>query len=550
MNSHLTMYITTISLTGIFNLFLCLYVFPRRTRVPTSRLLILYSALLAVYSFGYAFELSSQTIDEIKRWNLLEYIGMPFSVPVGLLIVLRYLGTPLARPLQTAVFAMPVVTWIILATNDSHRYFYQQFRLSDDPVSPHLVIEVAEWYIVFNSFVFCCWLICFFLLLARWRQSRRPYRPQLLALIGGQAAPMIAGLAYLFELLPPGFDPVPIGLTVSSGLYVWALLANRQLTVVPIAKETIFDTTEIGFIVLDSTERLVDYNRTTARIFPGLQASMIGRDFDPLWSELTGMPASIRLLPNGSLDKVIWTVSGGSPVCYQIRTSVLKHPNGEEAGHLLSLANVTALKRLQSELEHQAYYDGLTQIYNRTHFVRLARELLEQCASGGRPFTVVLFDIDFFKRVNDTYGHDMGDKVIRHVVSVCRGRMEEEMLFARYGGEEFVIALPGYDLAGGQRFAESLRIAIETAPLEVPQAPQGAIALTSSFGAAEARAGGGAPGKLDKFDKSDKLDKFDKLDKLEKLDSLLGRADEALYASKRNGRNCVSAAEALPCLAE
>nr|WP_221468650.1 histidine kinase N-terminal 7TM domain-containing protein [Cohnella thailandensis] len=513
-NSQLTIYLTLISLSGIFNVFLGLYVFPRRSRVPSSSLLILYSLALAVYSFGYAFELNSTSTGEVKLWNTLEYVGLSFSIPIGLLVILQYLGRKPARAYRNLLFVIPIATWVLVATNDLHHFFYKEFALLEGSGgAPRLTIGVGEGYIVFSSYAFCCWLAGLMLLMNRWKQTRKTYRPQLLALILGQIAPMVAGFVYLFGIIPP-LDPIPLGLTGSSGLYVWAVLANKRLTVVPIAKETIFDSTEVGFLVLDSTNRLIDYNRTAGRLLPSIDPYMIGWGIHRLWVELTGKSLSHPDLPKGKLEELNLTAAGGSRLYYEVRCSVLRHRDGEEAGRLLSLINVTEMKRLQMELEHQAYHDGLTQIYNRAHFVQLARDLLEQSLRAGRSFTVVLFDIDFFKRVNDTYGHDMGDKVIRHVVSVCGGRLEEDMLFARYGGEEFVLALPSRDLAEGCRFAESLRDALEHAPLVTQQ---GTVALTSSFGVAETKGSG------------------------ETLDVLLGRADEALYESKRNGRNRVSA---------
>jgi diguanylate cyclase (GGDEF)-like protein len=212
-------------------------------------------------------------------------------------------------------------------------------------------------------------------------------------------------------------------------------------------------------------------------------------------------------------EEIVWTTDNGCR-CYQVRSSVVRHRSGEQAGSLLMLIDVTELKRLQRDLEHMAYYDGLTQIYNRTHFIHQARELLKESRTGGHSFSVVLFDIDHFKQINDSFGHETGDRVIVHVVSVCKRILGENTLFGRYGGEEFVIALPSASLEEAAGLAERLRAALEAEPLTTAD---GEVAVTSSFGAAQAA----EPGR-------------------DTLESLLHAADEALYVSKRGGRNRVS----------
>ncbi|MNZ88003.1 Response regulator PleD [compost metagenome] len=128
-------------------------------------------------------------------------------------------------------------------------------------------------------------------------------------------------------------------------------------------------------------------------------------------------------------------------------------------------------------------------------------------------FTIILFDIDFFKQVNDTYGHQIGDQVLVHVAQICKAELREHMLFARYGGEEFVLALTGYTLVEGEKLANHLRFCIEQKPLVKNEQ---VVLVTSSFGVSV------TTGAME-----------------ETIYQLLRKADEALYAAKRAGRNQV-----------
>jgi len=512
MDSLLTTYITLVCVSGVFNVFLCIYAFSKKSEIPGANTFIVYTAALSIYCFGYAFGLAGDTLWQVKLWTTVEYIGMPFSAPLGLLLVLNYLGRKVSGKAAAAMFVIPAISLIMVATNDYHHLFYKSMQLMEGMPAALVRIEIGEWYIVHGIYTFSCLLASVVMLLRRWNQTRKTYRLQLATLICGQLIPMTAAFLYLLGVAPGGLDPVPIVMCITSALYIWAMVSVKMLTVVPIAKETIFESMGEGVIVLDPEERLIDFNRAAAIMIPALHPSLFGNTLDEVWKGLTGSPFPVVLHPEGIQEELAWTAEGEQR-CYQIRSSVVRHRNGEKAGSLFMLIDVTELKRLQRNLEHLAFYDGLTQIYNRTQFIARSREMMKECREMGLSFSVVLFDIDHFKNVNDSFGHDTGDKLIVHVVTVCKRLLTGDMLFGRYGGEEFVLALPSATLREAAELAERLRAALEAEPLPTASGP---IVVTSSFGAAQAT------------------------DLVDTLESLLHAADEALYVAKRGGRNRVS----------
>jgi diguanylate cyclase (GGDEF)-like protein len=158
----------------------------------------------------------------------------------------------------------------------------------------------------------------------------------------------------------------------------------------------------------------------------------------------------------------------------------------------------------------------MTKIYNRTQFLKRSKEILREGSDRKEPTSFILFDIDFFKQVNDTYGHDTGDQVIVHVVAICQKMINADILFARYGGEEFVLALPNCTLREAGAIAESIRAKLESTPMVTIH---GQIAVTSSFGVSQSSEDG------------------------QSLQHLLRDADAALYEAKRGGRNRVGLAQ-------
>ncbi|MDG0795195.1 GGDEF domain-containing protein [Cohnella ginsengisoli] len=170
----------------------------------------------------------------------------------------------------------------------------------------------------------------------------------------------------------------------------------------------------------------------------------------------------------------------------------------------------------------------------------LGTSMLIEAASAGEPLAVILFDIDHFKRINDTYGHDVGDQALLHIADLCRRALRTEDLLARYGGEEFVIALPGLTAERAESAAHRIRRELAAQPLDVPG---GELRMTASFGiAATAGLGGdarsaaglaeGARAEADAVEGAG-------ADAGTQLKRLLKQADLALYAAKQGGRDAV-----------
>ena len=156
--------------------------------------------------------------------------------------------------------------------------------------------------------------------------------------------------------------------------------------------------------------------------------------------------------------------------------------------------------------------DGLTQIYNKRYFLETLEREIARSSRYRRDMSLVLFDIDHFKRINDTFGHLAGDQVLKTLASTVKTKIRREDLFARYGGEEFAIVLPEIDGYNAHQFAEKVRRIVEAHGVRLRGHP---IPVTISMGVATLDA--------------------------ETADSaaLIKRADDRLYEAKKAGRNCV-----------
>jgi diguanylate cyclase (GGDEF)-like protein len=164
-------------------------------------------------------------------------------------------------------------------------------------------------------------------------------------------------------------------------------------------------------------------------------------------------------------------------------------------------------------IHNMAIQDGMTGIHNKRFFMEFLDREIAVASRHGHPLTLVMFDVDHFKKVNDTHGHLAGDAVLKDLCARIRPRIRREDLFARYGGEEFACVLPSTALPGGIVFGEHLRTIIEERPCAFDG---GAIPFTISVGVTTLHRENGVD-----------------------TAGLIKRADENLYAAKRGGRNRV-----------
>jgi diguanylate cyclase (GGDEF)-like protein/PAS domain S-box-containing protein len=169
------------------------------------------------------------------------------------------------------------------------------------------------------------------------------------------------------------------------------------------------------------------------------------------------------------------------------------------------------LNRLE-DMGQKAYIDLLTGIPNRRYAEEALGDYLDIYEKRGRNLSVLLADVDFFKKVNDTWGHDTGDTVLRATAEALRASVRSVDLVSRWGGEEFLIILRDVNSRTLFERAEALRAQIDGRRMECGK---NEVAVTMSFGGAAAKKG-------------------------DSIESLVGRADACLYKSKRNGRNCVT----------
>lgn len=203
----------------------------------------------------------------------------------------------------------------------------------------------------------------------------------------------------------------------------------------------------------------------------------------------------------------LWMLLSMVPVMYDGEPSVLS-----------TLVDFTDRKRLEIELKRLATTDALTGAVNRRSFLERAQAELSRSRRYGAPLSLVMMDVDHFKRINDTLGHAQGDDALCRIVQVCAQVVRKEDVLGRLGGEEFALLLPQTSLEEAHHLVERLRERIAHSRMDDGRPGAPAVVLTASFGVTSMRA------------------------EDDSVDDLLGRADAALYRAKAAGRNRVEQA--------
>jgi two-component system, cell cycle response regulator len=289
--------------------------------------------------------------------------------------------------------------------------------------------------------------------------------------------------------------------TNSSERIVQLLRDQHLVTVESDAQEALFRGAEGNFDLAIVSLGLADYD--ALRLCSQIRALERTRNLPVLLiADLDDRPRVLRGLDLGVNDYIARPLDRNELLA-RVRTQLRQKRYAD------------SLREIVQHSIELALVDPLTGLNNRRFLENHLATMIENARARRAPLSLMILDIDHFKRVNDTYGHDRGDEVLKGFADRLRAIIRGGDLLCRLGGEEFVIVMPNVSLEIAGKIAERARIAIQQEPIAVDKTGEG-IAITVSIGLAERGPSGDA-------------------------DSLYRRADRALYRSKTEGRNRVSA---------
>lgn len=501
-----------LSLSSMLSIYLCSYATHRR-RLPGAAIFSFLTLGCAFYSAGYALELSRIELGDMLWAIRIEYLGLATMPVLSFLLALRLLRERSLGPgIVCALLAVPALVLVLVWTSPSHSLYYADPRVSN--LGPYAVFafERGPLYAATAAYQTVMMSASLALFLARALRTRGRKRAQSAMLAAGGALPLVDAYLYLLRVYPDGLDPGAPTLSLSALLYAVALFKLGLFELVPAARALALDSIEEGFIVMDSKGRLQDMNRA-ARALPGLVAAKEGEGI-PASSPLAGgLPPLVR--GEGGCAELSLVDAEGRARRYEARSYPVLERRSVHQGTAILLSDITEKALLLERLDALARTDFLTGLLNRRSLVESGTREVERSRRDGSPVGVLIVDIDFFKAVNDDFGHDAGDETLKALSSVLAAALRSVDILGRYGGEEFVAVLPGADLAASLAAAERLRAAAAAA--EIASGGR-RIRITVSIGVHSQSAEAGTD-----------------------IERFISLADEALYLAKQRGRNRVCA---------
>ncbi len=492
--------------------------------------LIMMLCSLAIWSFAYAMITFSNDLETKKFWLRVENVGILSQPVFWIIFILGY--SRQGRALNWVYIALlsivPAVSMMMIASDRWFHLYYSSVKLLDGNYGP-LVIERGPWYGVAVFQAYALDLIATILLIWRFIQFRNIFRTQLVFLIVAALIPLFTNVGYqvVSIFLPSLFLPVdltPISFTISISLISSGIFRTRLLDLVPIARDVVMEHIPEMVFVVDAHDRVLDVNTVAEKWLGKTRDQIIGKDPIEIfgqWPELYN-----RFLTTEKTREEV-KIYGDPPLTLEVVITPL-YNNEKINGRVVLAYDITKRKQLELDLkakiieidslrvqlQDQAIRDSLTGVFNRRF---LAEALEREIAKANRedmPISIVMMDVDHFKSFNDTYGHKCGDAVLRDLAGFLTKNSRHGDIVCRYGGEEFVILMPEASFQNAFDRAQSWQQAYASKTIEYEDK---ALKVTFSAGVASYPQHG------------------------PNGETILHAADHALYESKSNGRNRVTA---------
>lgn len=272
---------------------------------------------------------------------------------------------------------------------------------------------------------------------------------------------------------------------------------------------TVIQGASSGIVVTNAQRHVVLVNNAAERMLGKTEEQIVEQGFDALLDDPGWMVERLARQREQSISEILpW-----KNLLLSVQISTIHDATGKVIGSAALMRDVTEEQRLENELKARSITDALTGLKNRRLFDEALQTEFRRWRRYGLPVSLLMLDIDHFKRFNDTHGHECGDRVLIAIGAVLLGIVSPSVIPCRYGGEEMVVIMPGSGQEKAVELAERVRLLIAELVID-------GLRVTVSIGAA------GCPGHA-----------------VEDADALVKLADSALYVAKEGGRNRVCAAE-------
>jgi diguanylate cyclase (GGDEF)-like protein len=476
-----------------------------------------------LYVLGYCLEITSTSLGGALTAIKVMYLGGTFIGPLYLVFIANYCELNIRNSfIVTPVVSFPVLFNILIWTTEYNHLFYKEYayRTGENVLRGLQVTEQGPLYYVVFVYTLLCMSGSLLLLFYRFLTWNKSYRRPLGAIAVMSLIPLLANAfyivtTYVLSANPANIDLTPFILVIAVFVFHFCILRDYLFDFAPLAHSTVLDLMRDTFVYVDRKMNFIGCGESACTLFPGLYRLPKGTPIRKVDSWPTGLQDLAAASTHGEIQ---FTLPHKANHVYSAWVSTPDIRLGKNAfGWVVIIQDVTKTVRLMEQLKDAAYTDTLTGLYNRRHFMELATMNLERSKRERLPYSILMFDLDYFKKVNDTYGHLAGDETLRQMALQVKASVRIYDIVARYGGEEFIVFLSNAGKDVALALGERIRLSIENTPCIYEDQ---SLTITCSIGV--------AVGDASTVGDTETI-----------LGRLLKNADDALYAAKNNGRNQV-----------
>lgn len=484
--------------------------FSRARMNPGTRIFAWLCIACSFYAGGYLGEVLSPDLQTLLYFTRVQYTGLAFLPALIILMALEFDGR-WAKSRARAMFALPsLITYVLVLFIDRHDLYYVEPVMTKVEGLSILNLHRGPWYAVQLGYLYLGLFFALAVFLVNIMYGNRAKKVQARYLLAGGLLPLAGNFFYLYFGTPYGLDISPILMAGTAILFALGFLRHRAFDLAPLARAAVFDQMRDAIIVVDERDRLVDFNRSARSILPGLDNKSVVRGVSAA-EALSGTPQLAAVFTGTAGCELVIPLPDDTIRQFEPRLSRLEDNHKQYRGRVLTLVDITERATLETKLKEMAQIDELTGLFNRRHFLELARMELDRARRYDRAFGVAIMDMDGFKVINDTWGHAAGDEALRLVSRLCVDSLRSCDFMGRFGGDEFAFAFPECDASQAATAALKLANVVSSATLVLGDQ---VVSLSASVGAS---GGIGAT--------------------CPELDDLLAIADGMMYRKKKAGRS-------------
>ncbi|MBN1303956.1 MAG: diguanylate cyclase [Anaerolineales bacterium] len=471
--------------------------------------LSIYMLVISIWISVSSIELLTISSHFTILWAQVGYMLFSIEPILWLMFALRYADHPrwATFPNYLVLWILPVLTILLVLTNDLHGLIWQDISVT--AVTPSITAyqaKVMVWFWVNSIYAYGVFIVGVFVIAVEFLKSYRLYREQAGWLLLGSITPLLFQIIYTLNFIPAlKMDYSPIIFAFSGAAIGISILRHRLFDIMPVARTTLVDSLQDGMLVLDIHNRVVDINPVARKILGVSSKQAIGASL----YEILPMDVNASLHPRDQRYEIELNHSEDGLKNYELNLVELNNNNNVHLGFLVTLHDITERIQLLNHVKELATLDPLTNLYNRRYFADLANKEIERANRYHIHLSLIMIDIDYFKPINDKYGHAVGDQVLKLIAETLNKSIRCTDILARYGGEEFLLLLPETPPQEAAQIANRLCKSLSNTALETGS---DSISITISAGVAGTKGG-------------------------MSLNEMLDHADKALYVAKETGRN-------------